>query len=280
MTNKEMLRRLEDAFVRENVTYDYDGEVYKIGTVELSYPCYEKLIKDLEKDALREEVLKPMRKNYLKYYGMSTYGKYGSVITGGYHINALADMDIKDRIKMLDVHELYPSVALFSKTATFKVDDYFTKHYIINDGKIITKKAVVLGPSKTNGRNIESVTVDEYCANDVKFMERIISKDVKPKVMFNGPATIFQYGGFKTVVKCDPKDSFDALTGLGIALYRYYRQHKDYKKQYQTLSYFMDLDELVRYALYQFCGWNVSKIRNLEKKLKKFDDGTWITLDI
>lgn len=256
MTNKEMLRRLEDAFVRENVTHDYDGEVYKIGTVELSYPCYEKLIKDLEKDALREEILEQTRKSLYKLAKTSTYG------IGGCHLPKLSDMNTKEKMEALellmtrelDVRDLYPnlypSVALYSKPATFKVDDYFIKHYQIVDGKI-TKAAVVRA-----------------------------KEEPKLKVMFNGPATIFQYGDFKTVVKCDEEDKFDRLVGLGVALYRYYRQHINYKKQYQTLSYFMDLDELAHYALHQFCDHSVNKKENLAKELKKHDEGTWITLDI
>lgn len=278
MTNEEMLERLKKCFTNFRFPGGYQ-ELALTNEKELN-----SLVIDLLKDVRREKT----EKRLIRLAMNSTYGKYGSVITGGYYINTLADTNIKDRIKMLesllatelDVPDLYPSVALFSKPATFKVDDYFTKHYIINDGKIITKKAVVLGPSKTNGRNIESVTVDKYCANDVKFMERIISKDIKPKVMFNGPATIFQYGDFKTVVKCDEEDEFDRLVGLGVALYRYYRQHINYKKQYQTLSYFMDLDELAHYALHQFCDHSVNKKGNLAKELKKHDEGTWITLDI
>ena len=117
------------------------------------------------------------------------------------------------------------------------VDDYFTKHYLIMDGKI-TKAAVILGPSK-------DVKISNN--NNGGIVRRLSEQ---PKVMFNGPATIFQYGDFKTVVKCNEEDKFDRLVGLGVALYRYYRQHKDNKKG------------------------------NLAKELVKYGEGTWIELDI
>ena len=92
-------------------------------------------------------------------------------------------------------------------------------------------------------------------------------KDNTPKVMFNGPCTIFQWGDFKTVVKYvedkKTKDKFDVDIGLGIALYRYYRQAKSTRKQFDKLAKYLDLYQLADYALDYFCDFSKKKRNGL-----------------
>lgn len=220
MTNREILKRLKDCVVRENVTYFTDGSaqgVQTVGTIELSHPFYEWLIHDLEKDALREEVLEQTRKGIYKIAKASTYGKYS--------------YDGFIRVDSGDWKELYEQ----SLSDRFKISNYFTKHYIINDGKITKNVCAVV-------RNVDYPT---------------------PKVMFNGPCTIFQWEDFKTVVKCDEEDEFDVDIGLGIALYRYYRQNADTRKQFNKLGEYMFLLQLADYALDYFCDFSKKKRNGL-----------------
>lgn len=130
-----------------------------------------------------------------------------------------------------------------------------------------------------------------YCKNDVALTEKMLavvrynsitgkiqplSQCMSPEVMFNENCTIFRWKNFKTVVKCDEEDKFDVDIGLGIALYRYYRQDADTKKQFNKLAEYMDLEQLADYALDYFCGFSKKK-RN-----KLFNDAPvkgWIKLD-
>lgn len=121
--------------------------------------------------------------------------------------------------------------AFYSKRDVELLEEYFTQHYQV-DGKAFAGKAVV----------------------------RHVSY---PKVMFNGPCTIFQWGDFKTVVKCDEEDEFDVDIRLGIALYRYYRQNADTRKQFNKLAEYMFLSQLADYALDYFCGFSKKKRNRL-----------------
>lgn len=121
--------------------------------------------------------------------------------------------------------------AVYSKRDVELMEEYFTRHYQVVE-KTFAGKAVV----------------------------RHVSY---PKVMFNGPCTIFQWGDFKTVVKCDEEDEFDVDIGLGIALYRYYRQNADTRKQFNKLAEYMFLSQLADYALDYFCGFSKKKRNRL-----------------
>ena len=98
-----------------------------------------------------------------------------------------------------------------------------------------------------------------------------------PKVMFDGPYTIFQWGDFITVVKCDEEDEFDVDIGLGIALYRYYRQNADTRKQFNKLAEYMFLSQLADYALDYFCGFSKKKRSRLFNNNPV--EGGWYRLD-
>lgn len=215
MKNKEVLERLKKCFTNCGFPGGYE-ELVLTNEKELN-----SLFNDLLKDVECEEALQGMRKNYMKYYKMSTYGK-----------DVLCPCCHRSCLEMTG-------------------DDYFMKHYLINDVKI-TKKACAVIRAK---------------------------EEPKPQVFFDDPYTILKWGDFTTIVKCDEIDEFDPFVGLGIALYRYYRQHKDYKKAYQKLNYVMEFEELYHYALHQFCGFDANKRVALAKKLKNSEKGSWIKLD-
>ena len=217
MTNREILNRIKKCFTN----FRFPGGYEELALTNKD--AFESLISDLLRDAHREEQFEKTRKNYMKYYSMSTYGKDASIITGGCHINTLANMTVGERIKMLE------------SLRTTEVDDYFIKHYQINDEKI-TKKACVVVRAK---------------------------EEPKPQVMFNKPVTIFKCGDFKTVVKCDEEDKFDVDIGLGIALYRFYRQNKSTRKHFNKLAEYMDLEQLADYALDYFCDFSKKKRNGL-----------------
>lgn len=149
------------------------------------------------------------------------------------------DAEYEDEIKLalnsiygLGIAPNYSSqFAVYSKRDVESIKEYFTQHYQV-DGKAFAGKAVV--------RHVNY-----------------------PKVMFNGPCTIFQWGDFKTVVKCDEEDEFDVYIGLGIALYRYYRQNADTRKQFNKLAEYMFLYQLADYALDYFCGFSKKKKNGL-----------------
>lgn len=206
--------------------------------------AFESLISDLLRDAEEEKKqasIEGLFKTWTKIAMNSTYGK--DALCPFCHRSTLSNMDIEERIKIAE---------------PIKVTDL------------------------QNGRNADQVSTYEYCDNDIKFIQKVYNKNLKPKplVFFDEPYTILKWGDFTTIVECDPEDKFDRATGLGIALYRYYRQHKDYKKAYQKLNYALKFEELALCAVLQFCGYNSYKVEALTKKLKKFNEGSWNELDI
>ena len=219
MTNREILNRIKKCFTN----FKWPGGYEELALTNRD--AFESLISDLLRDAEEEKKqasIEGLFKSWSKIAMNSTYGK-----------DALCPCCHRSCLEMTG-------------------DDYFMKHYLINDVKI-TKKACAVIRAK---------------------------EEPKPQVFFDDPYTILKWGDFTTIVKCDPEDKFDRATGLGIALYRYYRQHKDYKKAYQKLNYTLKFEELTLCAVLQFCSYGLDRVEVLYKKLKKFNEGSWNELDI
>lgn len=105
------------------------------------------------------------------------------------------------------------------------------------------------------------------------------AKLIKPvrRVMFNGIATILEIGDFKTVVKCDEKDTFEEYIGLGLALSRYYAKQPSTKKEFATLKYCFNpqYKDLAVYCIHKYFDYDSKRI------LKFFDGigkGKWVEL--
>lgn len=98
------------------------------------------------------------------------------------------------------------------------------------------------------------------------------------QVMFNQKTTILKIGNFKTVVKCDNRDKFVPIIGLGIALYRYYRQDKSTKGMIKSLETETKLShlKLAEYAFNYFSDFNKSKAKKVCELINKYEEGKWI----
>jgi len=102
----------------------------------------------------------------------------------------------------------------------------------------------------------------------------IVPAKVK-RVMFNGNATILEIGDFKTVVKCHEDDQFSYVTGLGLALYRYYKKQPSTKKDFKNLSFYMNYDGLAEYCFEKYFNFDKKRIWNF---LKNCNKGKWLEL--
>lgn len=260
MTNREILNRIKKCFTN----FKWPGGYEELALTNRD--AFESLISDLLRDAEEEEKrasIEGLLKSWSKIAMISTYGK--DALCPCCHRSCL-EMTNKQKLEM--AKPLTPSPI---KEDEFKLDSFkstplkFELHLgePIDDAKFVFKAfPKVVNLSEKNNGGIKRRLED------------------KPVVYFDEPYTILKWGDFTTIVECDPEDKFDRATGLGIALYRYYRQHKDYKKAYQKLNYALKFEELALCAVLQFCGYNSYKVEALTKKLKKFNEGSWNELDI
>ena len=121
------------------------------------------------------------------------------------------------------------------------------------------------------------VTKEQCAFKVVSFKSNPLAKF---QVMFNQKTTILKIGNFKTVVKCDKRDRFVPIIGLGIALYRYYRQNKPTKGMIKSLETETKLShlKLAEYAFNYFCDFNKSKAKKACELINKYEEGKWIDL--
>ena len=74
--------------------------------------------------------------------------------------------------------------------------------------------------------NIEYDNVLDYLEDNMKDILFTLKLEIK-KVIFNEPATIvFWSNGDKTIVKCQPGDTFDKEKGLALAITKYFFGNK------------------------------------------------------
>ena len=147
--------------------------------------------------------------------------------------------------------------------------DLFPKRWVAT----VNQESNCIRKIDCNNKSLEGIKV-----NYIMFDESILSD--KCQVMFNNKTTILKYGDFKTVVKCDKRDRFIPIIGLGIALYRYYRSNKETKGMIESLEHDTKLShlKLAEYSVNYFCNFKKPNERKLCELINNPEEGKWIEL--
>ena len=84
----------------------------------------------------------------------------------------------------------------------------------------IDPKPIILGYNRTDELERELVRrAEEQLRKEGEIRMRVWNSHSIKKVIFNDPATIvFWYDGTKTVVKCQPEDTYDKRMGLALCI--------------------------------------------------------------
>lgn len=200
------------------------------------------LINIIRECEFEDTIIHSMREQYENLVGrISEFSDYGSII------RILKPESKVTVAKFYEIHSGFMIAPYARHTIQYCVGNADSKKVMLLVPDYMMNSIIrrIIGRPKVIARSINPVSnIDvsslypvfsyeyKYCENDVKATQEIWRKQMEtyqelmmqPKlriknVIFNDPATIvFWYDGTKTVVKCQPGDTFDPEKGLAMAI--------------------------------------------------------------